>query len=311
MTTCGVHMVLMVIGYLSYLLMGAAIFQALEEQSERKVKREMVDQKRLFLENHSCLSEEAMRNFLQMMMKAQQNGVNLLEMESLNQTNWDFSGSFFFVGTVITTIGYGYLAPRTAGGQIFCVLFAMFGIPLNLIVLSRVGKRLSSCTERLDKLLYKRGIEKKLVKIVTMVFFLMMGIFLFLAIPPLVFHSIEGWSYREGVYYAFITLSTIGFGDYVVGVKSGKPYYRFLVALWILFGMAWLAFLFNLLTNFYTDTEKKITKVHQKRKAAKAVKDIGNGTPPVSPISEETVALEMNCSTMVLLSEQDSLAPSM
>ena len=27
----------------------------------------------------------------------------------------------------------------------------------------------------------------------------------------------EGWSYSEGIYFAFITLSTIGFGDYVVG----------------------------------------------------------------------------------------------
>lgn len=27
----------------------------------------------------------------------------------------------------------------------------------------------------------------------------------------------EGWSYMESFYFAFITLSTVGFGDYVIG----------------------------------------------------------------------------------------------
>ena len=50
-----------------------------------------------------------------------------------------------------------------------------------------------------------------------MVLFLLMGSVLFLVFPPLVFSYVEGWSYGEGFYYAFITLSTIGFGDFVVG----------------------------------------------------------------------------------------------
>jgi hypothetical protein len=33
----------------------------------------------------------------------------------------------------------------------------------------------------------------------------------------MLFSHVEGWSFREGFYFAFITLSTIGFGDYVVG----------------------------------------------------------------------------------------------
>lgn len=30
----------------------------------------------------------------------------------------------------------------------------------------------------------------------------------------------EGWTYREGLYFAFISLSTIGFGDYVIGKST-------------------------------------------------------------------------------------------
>lgn len=47
--------------------------------------------------------------------------------------------------------------------------------------------------------------------------FFVSGSLLLLVIPPLLFSYIEGWTVGEGFYFAFITLSTIGFGDYVVG----------------------------------------------------------------------------------------------
>lgn len=90
---------------------------------------------------------------------------------------------------------------------------------------------------------------------------------MFLCLPSLFFQITEGWSYSEGIYFAFITLSTIGFGDYVVGKQPGRiyfAYYRTLVAIWILFGLAWIALLFNLLTTVLEDTEKIIVKdLHQ------------------------------------------------
>ena len=33
-----------------------------------------------------------------------------------------------------------------------------------------------------------------------------------------VFSSIENWSYLDSIYHTFITVSTIGFGDYVPGM---------------------------------------------------------------------------------------------
>lgn len=49
---------------------------------------------------------------------------------------------------------------------------------------------------------------------------LLSGLLLFLLLPPLLFSHMEGWSYTEGFYFAFITLSTVGFGDYVIGESS-------------------------------------------------------------------------------------------
>lgn len=43
---------------------------------------------------------------------------------------------------------------------------------------------------------------------------------LFHLIPAIVFTHVEGWSYGESVYYCFISLTTIGFGDFVAGQSA-------------------------------------------------------------------------------------------
>lgn len=57
--------------------------------------------------------------------------------------------------------------------------------------------------------------------LITQIFlYLLPGLVCFLLLPSIVFMLYEGWSYEISVYYAFVTLSTIGFGDYVAGVYS-------------------------------------------------------------------------------------------
>lgn len=76
--------------------------------------------------------------------------------------------------------------------------------------------------------------------------------FTFLVVPAWIFRYLEGWSFLDGFYYCFITLSTIGFGDYVVAGGFEKNYiwiYKIIIVFWIIFGLAYLSMILNFITN--------------------------------------------------------------
>ncbi|XP_048520286.1 potassium channel subfamily K member 18 isoform X2 [Dendroctonus ponderosae] len=56
---------------------------------------------------------------------------------------WTFAKAFLYSLTVLTTIGYGSIAPKTALGKAVTMGYAMLGIPLTLLYLSSVGSILS------------------------------------------------------------------------------------------------------------------------------------------------------------------------
>uniref|UniRef100_A0A3Q3JEY3 Potassium channel domain-containing protein n=1 Tax=Monopterus albus TaxID=43700 RepID=A0A3Q3JEY3_MONAL len=233
-----------VLAHFTYLLLGATVFQILEREAERNSRNHFQVEKLHFLANYTCLDGPALEKFVQVILDAWEKGVNPSG-NSTSPSNWDFSSSFFFAGTVVTTIGYGNLSPSTVSGQVFCVLYALCGIPLNLAFLKQLGKCLT---------IHLGHLERRMVSIVphkalAVSLFFITGSLLFLVIPSLLFSYVEGWTFGEGFYYAFITLSTIGFGDYVVGNDPGKEYislYRSLAGIWIIFALAWLALILNM-----------------------------------------------------------------
>ncbi|NWI83462.1 KCNKH protein, partial [Machaerirhynchus nigripectus] len=188
---------------------------------------------------------------LQGIIQAYKSGITL-QGNTTSLGRWDFSGSFFFSISAITTIGYGNLSPSTAVGRIFCIMFALFGIPLNLVLLNEIGQLMllgvQHCACRLEEVFHWQNKASFLMKTCALV----TGLLLFLLLPPLLFSDKEGWSYEEGFYYSFITLSTIGFGDYVIGMNPDRTYpswYKNVISLWILFGMAWLALVIKFCIN--------------------------------------------------------------
>uniref|UniRef100_A0A1I7XFF4 C2H2-type domain-containing protein n=1 Tax=Heterorhabditis bacteriophora TaxID=37862 RepID=A0A1I7XFF4_HETBA len=56
---------------------------------------------------------------------------------------WSFMDSLLFSFTVITTIGYGNVAPKTFVGRLFVIIYGLIGIPFTLLAIADLGKFLS------------------------------------------------------------------------------------------------------------------------------------------------------------------------
>ncbi|XP_031204006.1 potassium channel subfamily K member 16-like [Mastomys coucha] len=237
----------LLMAYICYLLIGAAIFQLLEKQAEAQSRDQFQLEKLRFLENYTCLDQQALEKLVLVILEAWVNGVNP-KGNSTNPSNWDFGSSFFFAGTVVTTIGYGNLAPSTEAGQIFCVFYALMGIPLNMVFLNHLGSGLRAHLTKPDTW-EDHPRRSQFLQVLGLALFLTLGTLVILIVPPMLFSHVEGWSFGQGFYFAFITLSTIGFGDYVVGTDPSKHYitmYRSLAAVWIVLSLAWLAVVLSL-----------------------------------------------------------------
>lgn len=57
------------------------------------------------------------------------------------------------------------------------------------------------------------------MRVISAVLSILLGCLLFVAVPILVFQEVEQWTLLESAYFVVITLTTVGFGDYVAGIQ--------------------------------------------------------------------------------------------
>lgn len=83
-----------------YLLCGAAVFSALEHPKEKQVKEKWAQRFELFSQKYN-LNKSDLEKFLRHYEEANMAGIRV---DTL-RPRWDFTGAFYFVGTVVSTIG--------------------------------------------------------------------------------------------------------------------------------------------------------------------------------------------------------------
>ncbi|XP_068990575.1 uncharacterized protein galene isoform X1 [Neodiprion pinetum] len=142
----------------AYCLLGGLAFQALEAPNEIKV-RESISLLRtnvtgelwkmtlecnvLDQENWTREARGQLETFEKdLLQKMEREGWDGSEPEA--ELQWTFPGALFYSIIVITTIGYGHIAPRTAFGKVVTIFYAILGIPLMLLCLSSIGDVMAS-----------------------------------------------------------------------------------------------------------------------------------------------------------------------
>lgn len=213
----------LIIIYTIYLFFGASVFDAIESPHEARIIRELNEYVRQFRLTHSdCLTDEELNSFVKLISSANEKGISPLNNVSSDQ-RWTLGQSVFFAGTVLTTIGYGNVSPLTKGGKLFCMLFAIIGIPVTLVLLGAILERLMKLALAALNILntrvqpYLSAIFSKRLTIhhmrVIFSFGCTMILLVFLIIiPAAIYAHIEGWSYMNAFYYCYISLSTVGLG---------------------------------------------------------------------------------------------------
>lgn len=131
-------------------------------------------------------------------------------------------------------------------------LHKQVGIPLGLVMFQSIGERLNKFVSvfiRRAKI-YIRCKQTEATETNLMLFNGMLSSII-ITTGAAVFSRYEGWSYFDSFYYCFVTLTTIGFGDYVAlqndQALMNKPGYVALSLVFILFGLAVVAASINLL----------------------------------------------------------------
>nr|XP_047934443.1 potassium channel subfamily K member 12 [Anser cygnoides] len=186
---------------------------------------------------------------------------------------WDFPGAFYFVGTVVSTIGFGMTTPATVAGKVFLIVYGLFGCAGTILFFNLFLERIISLLAFIMKACHERQLRRSgllppnfrrgsamagvgsLIGWKPSVYHVMLilGIFAITlsCCASAMYTLVEGWNYIDSLYYCFVTFSTIGFGDLVSSqnaVYQNQGLYRFGNFIFILMGVCCIYSLFNVIS---------------------------------------------------------------
>ncbi|XP_014780101.1 TWiK family of potassium channels protein 18 [Octopus bimaculoides] len=305
---------------IGYSILGGFIFQKLEAPNEENERGTVTLHRQrhvirlwnlteelniLHEENWSRIADEVLLDFQQEVFVAiKKQGWD--GKDGTAELQWSFAGALLYSVTVITTIGYGHIAPKTAYGRIVTIFYALVGIPLTLLCLANLGSVFgtgfrcfykhacrflcylcfkSDSPQPRKPIRYRpnnrtnseevqeplRGDQGDIIaqdsdngdyddkntnqkskdgtRVPIIVSILLIAIYIFGGAMLFTLWE-QDWDYLIGSYFCFITLSTIGFGDFVPGTShdSWKNQEKLILcALYLVFGLALIAMCFDLM----------------------------------------------------------------
>ncbi|XP_043683061.1 uncharacterized protein LOC122636160 isoform X4 [Vespula pensylvanica] len=318
-----------------YCGLGAFVFRFTEGAFEtfykcgvKRVKRDFLDSlwnysHNLREDDWKSLARRKLMEFEEQLHTAHEAGVHTYS----GQRSWTFLNAVVYCLTVITTIGYGHISPSTTTGRAITIVYAIFGIPMFLILLADFGKLFTRGIKFLwafVRRLYYTGSCRKVRRTVpvqevmkgvqlvydlatfrrpsqmnpedieeiqkqqnqqavlnidgnapdtpgtpamstfaiddefnlpiSVAIFILLG---YIFIGATLYNAWEEWGFFESFYFVFISMSTIGFGDYV---PKMHPMYMMCSIIYLVFGLALTSMCINVVQVMLSDSFKQASQ---------------------------------------------------
>ena len=159
-------------------------------------------------------------------------------------------------------VGYGVVVPRSNTGKIFTMFYAVPGISLAVATYSYAACALIGITKCLLILLEINLLKRtriryfKIKVLICQIFMALSTLFIEAAFHT--FKELENYGYLDAVYFTFITLTTIGFGDFNYDFRKHieKPYFFLIVATIFLLGLGLVASVVTSVVEILLSTEQ-------------------------------------------------------
>lgn len=242
------------VGLFMFFAVGAATFVVVEGEEYEDSQKSILEAKEKIRKQFPGTTGESLDAFMEQLTLI---GVRGLPKKNNTIVKWKFADAWFFVVTLLTTVGYGNFTPRTITGKVICMVYTSAGIPLTLLCLAMYVDILMKESEKYKAamfLKYQEKIHRFLIRLVHTASVMSVIVLFTFIIPASIFACLEkDWGLFDGIYFCFISLTTVGLGDLVPAMDPEMPYadyYKIAASLFLLGGITLLMFMMAVFGDF-------------------------------------------------------------
>eukprot|EP00698_Gefionella_okellyi_P010690 TRINITY_DN2785_c0_g1_i1.p1 TRINITY_DN2785_c0_g1~~TRINITY_DN2785_c0_g1_i1.p1 ORF type:complete len:569 (+),score=128.03 TRINITY_DN2785_c0_g1_i1:46-1707(+) len=153
---------------------------------------------------------------------------------------WTYFNCVYFVVQILCAIGYGDFSPASlpVAAQVIFPFFSYVALGVSWVALQSIPDFAESLLKgflrrccKMEGEIRWLGIKTKIVLAATIQLTAVL-------LGALVFSYLEQWDYHDSVYYVIVTITTIGYGDFVPVTYGGRSFFIFF-ALFTMGGFFW------------------------------------------------------------------------